>query len=381
MKTRLIVFTILLVNALCASAQKYVVDVLFSDSIQAYTIEPAKSGGEVPGTAAFKIANGEELTLTRVLEGNPGRGVIVRDDKEYCIDGDLLVLSEDNPAGTVGLFPDLRQDGKHTAIEHFFTTITPYIIISILFVAAILLLFLGRIELLRRPALLLVPLCILLASALEIWAYATLGGDVFWWCDYDTYGFWGSALRAIPFVIFVVAQVFSIKLYERLLFGEHSDKEISIKPMAISMGACIPLTLIAVFAGAVWWRSANEVVAAIVFLASFGIGTFISWKRNVSTAGKVNGSLLTLFIAVYIIGVIIAAVGLITILLRLILQILLILAGIAAILFVGGSAAGGGGGGGGSSKTVWYDAEGGCHNSEIDARMANERIAERKAGL
>ncbi len=149
--------------------------------------------------------------------------------------------------------------------------------------------------------------------------------------------------------------------------------------MALSLGACIPLTLIAVFAGAVWWRSANEVVAAIVFLASFGIGTFISWKRNVSAAGKVNGSLLTLFLAVYIIGVIIAAVGLITILLRLILQILLILAGIAAILFVGGSAAGGGGGG--SSKTVWYDAEGGCHNSEIDAKMANERIAERKAGL
>lgn len=306
-------------------AQKYVVDLLMpNDSVYAYNIERAKSGGEVEGVLAFKIPNGTELTITRVLEGNEDIGVIVQDGKEYCVRGSQLIFSEDNPEGAVDLFPELRKDGKHTAIEHFFVSMTPYWIIALLFIASIAFAFLGRMGSLRSVALVLIPICILLASVMEIWAYASVGGSAFWWCDYDKYGFWGSLFRAIPYVVFVAFQVYSIKLYERILFGEDSEKKISIKPMAISMGACIPLTLIAVIAGAAWWRDANGAVASIVFVLSLGIGTVLSFRRNIKTLGKANGVMLSIFTAIYIIGVLIAAWGLIVLIFKLILQILLI---------------------------------------------------------
>lgn len=360
MKYRIILFIIALsVGFVSANAQRYVVDLLFAnDSVSAYTIVMStQSDSEVEGIKAFSIPNGEEITVTRVLKGNPDIGVIVKDGKEYAVRGSCLVLSENNPEGAVDLFPELRKEGKHSTTEHFFTTMTPYWIIALLFIAAIALAFLGRHETFRRVALVGMPVCILVASLLEIWAYASIGSSVFWWCDYDKYGFWGSAFRAIPYAIFCTFQIFSIKFYERILFGKDSENEISIKPMAISLGACIPVTLVAVFAGAVWWRSANEIVAGIVFIVSLGLGTFITLRKNIKTLGKVNGTLLTAFLGVYIVGAIIAAVGLITLLFRLILQMLVILAGIGAVLFLAGSA-----GGSGGNRAVWQNEDGSWSN-------------------
>ncbi len=366
MKNRLLLtFVSLCIGFFSANAQRYVVDLLFAnDSVPVYTIEESKQyDAENEGTKAFAIQNGEEITITRVLKGNESIGVIVKDGKEYAVRGAYLVLSENNPEGTIDLFPNLRVKGKHTTIEHFFTTMTPYWIIAVFFLSAIAFAFLGRIEAFRKMALLGMPVCILLASLLEIWAYVSIGSSVFWWCDYDKYGFWSSALRAIPYVAFCAFQIFSIKLYEQVLFGKDSDNEISIKPMAISMGACIPLTLIAVFAGAVWWRSANEVVASVVFLLSLGAGTFITLRRNIQTLGKLSGVLLTAFIGVYIVGTIIATVGIIALLLRLILQMIVFLGCIAAVIFLAGSA-GGSGGGNGGNKAAWRNEDGTWSNGD-----------------
>lgn len=360
MKNRLLIILVsLCIGFFSANAQRYVVDLLFAnDSVPVYTIEASSQyDAEVEGTKAFTIQNGEEITITRVLKGNEDIGVIVKDGREYAVSGAALVLSENNPDGTVDLWPELRKDGKHTATEHFFTSMTPYWIIALLFIAAIVFAFIGRYEAFRRIALVGMPVCILIASLLEIWAFASIGSSVFWWCDYDKYGFWGSAFRAIPYAIFCTFQIFSIKLYERILFGRDSENEISIKPMAISLGACIPVTLVAVFAGAVWWRSANEIVAGIVFIVSLGLGTFITLRKNIKILGKVNGTLLTAFLGVYIVGAIIAAVGLITLLLRLILQMLVILAGIGAVLFLAGSA-----GGSGGNRAVWQNEDGSWSN-------------------
>lgn len=374
MKNKLILLLIALsVGFTSANAQRYVVDLLFAnDSINAYTIEFSQQwDSEQEGVKAFSIPNGTELNITRVLKGNESIGVIERNGKEYAVQGACLILSDNNPEGTTDLFPDLRKEGKYTATEHFFTTMTPYWIIALLFIVAIAFAFLGRKSSFRFIALIGMPMCILLASLLEIWAYASIGSSVFWWCDYDKYGFWGSALRAIPFVIFCVFQIFSIKLYERILFGKDSENEISIKPMAISLGACIPITLVAVFAGAVWWRNANEIVAGIVFLLSLGLGTFLTLRKNIRTLGKVSGTLLTIFIGIYIVGVIIAVVGLIVLLLRLILQMIMILAGIGAVVFLAGSAVGSGGTGG--SGTAWKNEDGSWSNGDGRKRSTLEQ--------
>jgi len=320
-----------------ANAQKYVADLLFStDSASVYKIARSeKSSSEVPGVRVYGIPNGETVTLTRTLDGNPNIGAFTKGGEEYCIHGADLVFSEENPESTVNLFPDLRKEGRHTASERFFTTMTPYCIIALLFIAAIALAFLGRSEPFRRVALTGMPLCILLASVLEIWGYALIGTTVFWWCNYDTYGFFGSLFRAIPYVIFVAFQVYSIKLYEQILFADDPDREISVKPMAVSLGMCIPATVAAAILCACFWRSATDWISLIVFLLTLGIGTVVSYRRNVEAAGVFNGTMLTVFTAVYIIGGLIAVWGLIVVIFRLILQILMIIAGIIMIAAVG----------------------------------------------
>lgn len=333
----LLLFTLMCVTTLTVSAQRYVVDLLFAtDSASVYTIVRSdKSSSEVPGIKAFSIPNGEEITLTRTLEGNANIGAFTQDGKEYCIYGSNLILSENNPENTAGLFPDLRKNGKHTAIEHFFTTMTPYWIIALLFILAIAFAFIGRSDALRKVSLIGMPVCISLASFFEIWAFAVLGTDAFWWCDYDTYGFFGSLLRAIPYVVFVAFQIYSIKLYEKILFADDPDKEFSIKPMAISIGACIPATIVAAIMCALWWRSATDIVSLIVFLVTLSVGVIISYRKNVKSLGTFTGTMLTIFMAAYIVGGLIAIWGLIVVIFRLILQILMILAGIFIIAMMG----------------------------------------------
>lgn len=312
-------------------AQKYVVDVILRDSIAASEI--VQSGTEeTAGVGVFKIANGEEVQVTRLLKGEEkGYGVILKDGKEYCVGGRDLVLSDDNPEGTTDVFGGMRE-GKHTPTEHFFCSGAPYILISSLFLTAIAFVFLGlRLDSLRRTSLIVVPACIMGAALMEIWAYATLGDDVFWWCDYERYGFFGSFFRAIPYVGFVWFQILSIRFYQELLFGKDGGRKIALKPMFWGMGACIPAAVAAVVVCSLaGWRGATDAVASVTFCVTLGLGVFYSYKRNVRAAGAFPGLMLTLFCAVYVIGSIIAIWGLLVVLFKIILQILM-----AAAIFFG----------------------------------------------
>lgn len=331
-----VVFLSVIVGTISADAQKYVVDVILRDSVAVSEIVKSKSGTEeTAGVGVFKVANGDEVTITRLLKRTENNyGVILKDGKEYCIGGRDLVFSDDNPEGTVDVFGGLRE-GKHTVIEHFFCSSVPYILISLLFLAAIAFVFLGqRFDSLRHMSLIAVPACIMGAALMEIWAYVTLGNDVFWWCDYDRYGFWGSFFRAIPYVGFVYFQILSIRFYQKLLFGKDSDKKIALKPMFWGMGACIPVTVVAVVLCSVAdWRGATDVVALVTFCVTLGLGVFYSYRRNVRDAGAFPGLMLTLFCAVYVIGSIIAIWGLLVVLFKIILQILMAVAIFFGLMF------------------------------------------------
>lgn len=329
-----IVLLCIIAGAVPAKAQKYIVDVILRDSVAASEI--VRSGNEeTAGVEVFRIANGDEVTITRLLkrEGN-NYGVILKDGKEYCIWGNDLVFSDDNPEGTVDVFGGMRE-GKHTFIEHFFCSSMPYIFISLLFLTSIVFVFLGlRLDSLRHISLIVVPVCIMGAALMEIWAYATLGDDVFWWCDYNRYGFWESFFRAIPYVGFVYFQILSIRFYQNLLFGKDSDKKIAIKPMFWGMGACIPMTVAAaVVCTVAGWRSATDIVSSVTFLVTLGLGMFYSYRRNVRDAGAFRGLMLTLFCAVYVIGSIIAVWGLVIVLFKIIVQILLAIAIFFGLMF------------------------------------------------
>ena len=62
------------------------------------------------------------------------------------------------------------------------------------------------------------------------------------------------------------------------------------------------------------------------FLVTLGIGLVISFKRNVKSFGAVSGLWVTIFSIVYIIGCIISAIAMITLIFQIIVQILVVVA-------------------------------------------------------
>lgn len=364
---RLLILCCLLVTIIFPSeAQKYIVDDNFADSMSVHKIVVCDDAEtETLDAEVMKLPMGDVVEVTRLLKGQSGYGAIEIEGKEYGVHEHYLLFSDENPEGVEDIFENTREQVQHSWRGKFFATFTPYGIIAILFLGAIAFVFLGfKSESIRRLTLYVVPGCVLLASLIEIWAYSVLGNDVFWWCSMDRYGFFGSLFRAVPYVVFVAFQLYSIKLYERLLLGEGSEQKLSIKPMAISLAICVPVALVIVFVlGSMNMKGAVLDIATIVaFLGPLAIGILISLKKNIKVLGKAAGMAFTVFGIVYIIGSIVAVIGLIIVIFEIILQVLIIIAGVFGVGFAMKS----GGGGGVAFKRAdgkWVGKDGGVYNS------------------
>lgn len=374
MKRFIVLIGLIGLLGLTSMAQKYVIDYNFGDSVDVFKIKMLEDGKtETLDESVMKLAMGEEVEVTRLLKGQTGYGAIEIDGKEYGVHQRYLLFSEDNAEGVEDVFEDTREQIQHSWAGKFFATFTPYALISLLFVAAILFVFLGfKIAAVRGIALYAVPVCILLASLLEVWAYAVLGTDSFWWCSMDRYGFWGSLIRAIPFVAFVAFQLYSIKAYEKLLLGNDSDKKLSIKPMAISLAICIPLALVVVFALASMGVKgiSLDILTIVSFLASLAVGVLISLRKNIKVLGKAAGMAFTVFGIVYIVGSIVAIIGLVIVIFEIILQILIICAALFGVGFAMSQGGGGGKGNGGAFKRAdgkYVGRNGGVYDSWAEA--------------
>ena len=221
-----------------------------------------------------------------------------------------------------------------TAGRFYGTSAALWMMLLVMGAAAVVALFyfLTRSAALRPIVLAVIPASILVFSLIEIYGYIKFGSDIFWWCEYDRYGFFGSLWRVIPFAAMVAAQIYSIKLYERILFKgndtpDDDERKISLKPAAWSLALCIPvLIVIILILGSMDLE--NTILMDILgiggFLTTLGVGLMISFKRNVKSFGPVSGLWVTIFSIVYIIGCIISAIAMITLIFRIILQILVV---------------------------------------------------------
>lgn len=221
-----------------------------------------------------------------------------------------------------------------TAGRFYGTSAALWMMLLVMGAAAVVALFyfLTQSAALRPIVLAVIPASILVFSLIEIYGYIKFGSDIFWWCEYDRYGFFGSLWRVIPFAAMVAAQIYSIKLYERILFRgndtpDDDERKISLKPAAWSLALCIPvLIVIILILGSMDLE--NTILMDILgiggFLATLGVGLMISFKRNVKSFGPVSGLWVTIFSIVYIIGCIISAIAMITLIFRIIIQILVV---------------------------------------------------------
>ncbi len=348
-----------------SAAQLYVVDNNFPDSIEAYVIQTAKDTGKAyRGNTAFKLALGDTVRVKELMASDSLYAVIVKDGNTYCMFKKYLILSEDNPEGTVDVLGADRDMSNHKWAAKFFATFTPYLFVILLLLVAII------IPSLKRPALYVLPAAMLLVSAIEMAAWLVMGSNTFWWCDPDRYGFFGSLLRVVPFVVLVACQLFSVLLYKNLL--EEYVKEgqrLSFMPLLISVGATIPVVIVvAIILAVCGLNSIRDGVCIAAFLITLIVGIAYSSYRNVKALGKSLGGLFSIFLIVYAIGAVIAIYGL---------MVLGAIVGCFFALSLLGSSNGGGGSSSSSSR-IYYDNAGNGHYFSGDRDRANERIRERQ---
>lgn len=177
----------------------------------------------------------------------------------------------------------------------------------------------------------------LLISIIEVIGYKVLGGDMFWWCDNDRYGFFGSLFRVIPFGAVVALQFYTFKMFETLIFADVPAEEkgkLSLKPAMVSLAACLPVLIAYAMIVQLWlgWQGmVSDAIMFILFLGTLVSGIAISVKKNAEALGAGKGLIVTIFTVIYLVGLLIAAWGVIIVLLKIILQVLMVIAGIIAL--------------------------------------------------
>ena len=191
-----------------AATNQYVLDALLKDSVSVYGIRISDSGVETRGDLAWRLPVGDTVLVERALSGNKEYALTIIAGNRYAVrSSDILATDgvEEDPW-------DTRADHRHSAEAKYFATYPPYIIIISLVVCALIVTLLGlRIRGMRTFAVYIIPILMIAACYWEVRAFITLGTDAFWWCDLDTYGFWNTTLRVLPFTLLVAFQLFVVQ--------------------------------------------------------------------------------------------------------------------------------------------------------------------------
>ena len=322
---------------------QYIVSPTIRDSV--YCTRVVRDRKEASGWKPRDSADGIYLADGELVDSVPQsydrrNFVFMSHGKYYRVSRSHLVWSRTNrPTAAHGL--TLHERDYNNRVSAFFATTGPcWTIIILLFMAFAICLSGMRfgIRPVREAGLLVVPLCLLAVALIEIYWYKTMGAGAFWWCDYDRYGFFGSLLRVIPFLIVVALQLFSIKWYEQLLCWEtREESEIHIKPAVIGIIVSFP-TLIVYFLvtqlGFHWKGETAEMVGVLIFLLIILAGIIRTFALNIRDFGALRGSLISAFILVYAVSCIVAVIALIIVIVRI---LLVVLAALFAMAVLGGA--------------------------------------------
>lgn len=332
-------------------AQIYVVDNWIADSAQIYQIvlnedKTIETAGEEAGV---KLPAGERVEVVRstlTKKSGVGDPVIKIKGKEYIIYAGDILFSDENPEGTVDPF-NTAELKSHSATARFFSHMFPYYVVFLIYLAAGIFTLIGlKCPGQRKLSLVAIAACLAVGSVLEIVIFSLMGSDAFWWCDAERYGFWGGFFRALPFFAMVAFQIYSYKLYKKILIPMEKHLEdpladISIKPMVYGFALSLPLAFISSFVPT-WMGIHNTTLSGAIFIVVFIVATIggcmYATRKNIKKLGKRTGLMFSVFEIIYVIGTLVAVWAMILLIVKLLFQVIIFVAGMIAIAFFGGEA-------------------------------------------
>ena len=174
----------------------------------------------------------------------------------------------------------------------FFHTPVPYLFICLIVLAFFPLRLLANHEsrvwrAVMRLMMVLFPLTFLV----ELGALLTLGFDVIWWCNPDTYGFWGALWRVCLLVLVLMVQLIAIWVFTNFMpeylagvsKSNESDASFNLWPAFWGLALCYPAFWVGMFAVAYFHVPTNTPLYA--FFGVLGLGVAMMLARNVKTYG------------------------------------------------------------------------------------------------
>ena len=333
---RLFLLLALLCTYVITSAQEFIINPWGAEESLCYAVSKSAEGFSVNYNEEEGLNFAEGTSIQKIGESDNGYYYIFEHEGKYfAANRQELIFSSNNPEDVENPLSEKIQARGSTLGKFYGSSSAITAIIITMAIAALIALFYLKFNIgaLRPIFLLAIPTAILCISLIEVVGYLKFGMDMFWWCEYDRYGFFGSLFRVIPFMIVMVAQLYSIKVYEiGLAFNDSKSdanipRKISVKPAFISLAICVPVFLVVVFTMAgldlqgIWM----DIAAIVAFLGSLGVGVFITLKRNIKAWGAINGMWVTIFTIVYCLGCIVSGIGLIVLIFKIIFQMLVVI--------------------------------------------------------
>ena len=315
-------FLVLLVATPLNAQLHYVVDAVHGKSAFAYSAKDTKEGATfkmIIDQKVDEIPNGTEVTVAMrdtAIEWmyNPlihkdvwsGYVRVNHDGKTMYVDHNDLVWSDKNPEGTKNFY---KAEAKHhTPLGHFYNTMTPFWLIFVLMMFTMVVGFLMAKKGAKPFFVVLFPLFMLGAVALELGGIYALGKDMLWWLDPKVNG-WGRAIVGIIlFGLTISFQAQSIKLYQNGL----TKGEGGLNVWAPVIGAVLGVVLLVAGIAIEGFSHTNSDkwfhIGIVAMLVSVIAGITISMIKNIKQLGFMKGLAFSLFAIVYGAGIATAVV-------------------------------------------------------------------------
>lgn len=333
---RRIFFILLLFISIGISAQHiYVIDDIATDSV-ATQLAARENDSFMCGGDAGKIAVGDTI----VIVGKTAECVVFEHNGGLrAVSNKKIVFASNNAEGIKDIYADKSVSGNHTAVGHFYGTMTPYYIIVVLLLISMLL-SLGALlyPRMRDASLIGMFACLSAVAVLEFVGYYTIGTSTFWWCDSERYGFIGALWRIIPFVLVATCQIASLPLCHLVMKqgdGADSVKQLSILPATVSIAVVTPVLMYGGgIAQSVLNLSEDSKATWIVILVCLMLaGVVYSCIVNIRSLGWKKGASYTFFDATFIFACVVVVILLIQAFIKLVIQMILVTAAVSGVIY------------------------------------------------